>query len=63
MTLWGARPPAWLAELLTGADRGHLTRIAVELAGCASPGPEVAALLSGGPQPMMSSAAPSDQLA
>jgi hypothetical protein len=63
VTLWGARPPAWLAELLTGADHGHLPRIAAELAGCASPGPEISAILTGGPQPVMSSAAPSDQLA
>ena len=46
LTLWGARPAGWLAELLTGADAaGHLARVAEELRRCPAPGPEVAAAL------------------
>ena len=45
LMLWGARPAAWLAELLAGADGGHLTQVAAELRRCPEPGPQVAAVL------------------
>ena len=45
ITLWAGRPAAWLVELLTGADAGHLASVAAELAQCEAPGPEVAAAL------------------
>src|SRR5664279_3768416 len=32
ITLWAGRPAAWLVELLTGADAGHLASVAAELA-------------------------------
>jgi hypothetical protein len=46
LTLWGGRPLAVLAELLTGADRGHLPAAAAELRRSRPPGPELATLLS-----------------
>jgi tetratricopeptide (TPR) repeat protein len=49
LALWAGRPPAWLVDLLSGADRGHLAAVAQELQGCADPGPAVAAGLLGRP--------------
>jgi hypothetical protein len=49
LTLWGARPAAWLADLLIGADQGHLAVVAGELAGCQAPGPQIALALMGAP--------------
>jgi hypothetical protein len=46
LTLWGDRPVAWLVELLTGADAGHLPAVVAELERCSAPGPELAAALS-----------------
>jgi hypothetical protein len=51
LTLWGSRPAPWLAELLAGADGGHLPAVAAELRGCRAPGPEVASLVCLSPVP------------
>lgn len=49
LTLWGERPAEWLAELLRGADKGHLDAVAAELRRCEEPGPQLAEALAVAP--------------
>ena len=58
ITLWGRRPADWLADLLAGADEGHLDLVISELSRCGAPGPEVAALLAGSDLPPVEAAGP-----